>query len=456
MFRPPFKHLLLFVIRLTGELTRNSSGNFALGVAVLAPLLLGTAGGGLDFLIYEHHKSELQDAADATALAAVREASMKGWSASSAQEIAGAVIRSNLSNRFSSATFEYTTSVNEEARQVTVTLSQDHYRYFLMGYFTGSPQITVSATARRTGQETICIIAQAPNGPEVLKIEGDADVSAPGCSAYAGSIDPKGLSVKNTSSLTTKLSCSVGGYAGSSRNYSPLPITDCPAISDPLASRASEIDGSLSTQCDFNKFEVKNAALTLSPGTYCQGLKISGGAHVTFSPGVYVIRNGELSVDGKSAINGSGIAFVFIGEKAVLKFANDSNVSLSAPEQGLMSGILIYARQVGNKHRDFNIQSRDAGRLIGTVYLPGDNLTVGGDKDGDGLCDSDNNQTLTTPVSEQCISDVGTMSAWTAIIAYKMHVTAGATLIINSNYASSRVPVPDGIGPKSGRIVLSQ
>ncbi len=455
MFWLPAKHRRRIADHLA-RLAQCQSGNFAIFMGLLLPILLGLAGGAVDFFVFEHHKSELQATADAGVLAAVREASMKGWSASSAQEVAAAVIKSNLSKRFSGATFDYTTTVSEDERQVSITLTQDHYGYFLIGYFTGSPQISVRSVARQTGQETICIIAQDTKGAGALKIEGNAKVSANGCSAYSGSYDNKGLSVKDSSTLVTKLACTVGGYEGSSRNYSPVPITDCPSISDPLAARAVEVDKALPNGCDFHKTEIKNAQATLSPGTYCQGLKISGGARVTFSPGLYIIRNGQFSVDGKSSIAGEQVAFVFMGEQATLNFAHDSNVSLSAPEKGIMSGILLYAQPVGKKIRDFKIQSRDAGRLIGTVYLPNDNLTVGGDKDGDGLCDSDETMTLSQPVPEECLADVGTVSAWTAIVTKKMHVTAGATLVINSNYSASKIPVPDGIGPHSGRIVLAK
>ncbi|TPJ37213.1 hypothetical protein [Mesorhizobium sp. B2-8-3] len=215
-----------------------------------------------------------------------------------------------------------------------MTLTQDHYGYFLIGYFTGSPQISVKSVAKQTGQETICIIAQDPKGAGVLKIEGNAKVTANGCSAYSGSYDNKGLSVKDNSTLMTKVTCTVGGYEGSSRNYSPAPIIDCPWISDPLAARAQEVDQTLPNGCDFHKTEIKNAQATLTPGTYCQGLKISGGAKVTFSPGLYIIRNGQFSVDGKSSISGEQVAFIFMGEQATLNFAHDSSVSLSAPERG--------------------------------------------------------------------------------------------------------------------------
>ena len=207
--------------------------------------------------------------------------------------------------------------------------------------------------------------------------------------------------------------------------------------------------------CDFAKLEVSAATRTLSPGTYCNGLRISKGSTVRFNPGIYIIRNGEFKVDGKSTISGSNVAFVFRGEKSQLNFDHDLSVSLSAPEIGLLSGILFYAEPLPNgKMRNFKIQSKDAQRLIGTVYLPAENLIVGGDSDGDGVCDSLETATG-VPVPEQCLSDIGTASSWTAIITKKLHVTSGATLVINSDYSNSTVPVPDGIGPRSGRIVLT-
>ena len=181
-------------------------GNFALFLALLAPVLLGLVGGVTDFYVFAHHKSELQSAADAGALAAAREASLKGWSAASAQEVAAAVIRSDLANRFGTAVFGYTAEVDEKERQVKLTLSQDNYRYFLIGYFTGSPQIRVTAVARQTGQETLCIMAQAPKGSAAFAIDGGADVSAVGCSAYSGSIDHHGLAAKGASAAQDPVS----------------------------------------------------------------------------------------------------------------------------------------------------------------------------------------------------------------------------------------------------------
>ena len=80
---------------------------------------------------------------------------------------------------------------------------------------------------------------------------------------------------------------------------------------------------------------------------------------------------------------------------------------------------------------------------------------VGGDKDGDGVCDPETGgPVVPAPTGTGCISDVGAASSWTAIIVNMLKVTAGATLVLNSNYSASTVPVPDGIGPNSTRTLL--
>ncbi|HEV7254713.1 MAG TPA: TadE/TadG family type IV pilus assembly protein [Mesorhizobium sp.] len=443
---------------------RSREGNFAMITVILAPLLLGLVGGATDFFVLQHHRNELQATADAAVIAAAAEAGLKGWSEESAAQVAAAVIGSNLSNRFSGASFHHKVEVDEESRSVEIELTQDHYGYFVVGYFTGSPQIRVSASAKATGQSTICIIVQSPSGAESFKLSGQSQVVAAGCSAYSNSSDPKGIAARDGSKLTTQLACSAGGYSGKPGNFSPPPLTDCPSIKDPLAGRAALVDGLVAgKKCDFKALTIKNTKKTLEAGTYC-GLTVTEKAEVTFKPGIYVIKDGVLRVDKHGSVAGTGVGFVFTGDKSKAEFKNDSSLSLSAPETGPMAGILLYAQSAGGKVREFKIESRNAQKLIGTVYLPKDRLTVGGDKDGDGVCDpeagttedddDDDDDGASGGSALKCESDVGAASSWTAIVTQKLNVTAGVDLVLNSDYASSPVPAPPGLGPNSSQIVL--
>ncbi len=428
-------------------------GQFAMILGILSPLALGLVGGAVDMIVFVNHRAELQATADAAVLAVAREASLKGWNAATAEQVANAVVNSTLSNKFG-VEYKFNISIDEKARTVKIDLDQDHYGYFFLGYFAGSPQIEVSAAAFASGASTICIIVQSPTQNDALVVGGNSKVNASGCAAYSNSTSTKSINVKDVSTLRTLMSCTAGGYTGKLINYSPTPITDCPRIPDPLVARASMIDAEISVGCTYSKVNIKGGQKTLKPGTYCNGVTITDGAQVQLDPGTYVFQNSRLRVDKAAKISGQGVGMVFTGKDSELNLANDSSVSLSAPETGLMAGILIYG-QLSTKQRKFSIVSKDAQKLTGTVYLPADTLTVGGDGDLDGACDPIQQDDGTLLIDPLCLSDVGTKSDWTAIVVKRLKVTAGSNLVMNSNYEGSSVPVPEGVGPSSGRVFLA-
>jgi hypothetical protein len=70
--------------------------------------------------------------------------------------------------------------------------------------------------------------------------------------------------------------------------------------------------------------------------------------------------------------------------------------------------------------------------LLGTIYLPQGMLYVGAN------------------------SPVADLSAYTIVVAGQFSLSAGPTMVLNSNYGATTVPVPPRLGPKSGHTVLTQ
>lgn len=431
------------------RLNASKSGSFALKTALAMPVFMSAAAGSLDFIAYNQHKSIIQNAADAGALAAVKEAALKGWSTATADAVAKSVVISNIQRSEGDSTeYKVKTQIDEKERRVTVIVSQDYYPYFSASVFP-TPQIQVDATASAAGNTSTCIIAQSTDANKALDMSGDAYVRANDCAAYSNSADLKGLSVKEDAKLESLLTCSSGGFHGNSQNYNPMPVTNCPPLGDPLATRAKLIDESLDGElCDYNKnFDIKLLPKILSPGVYCGEVKISHLAIVTMKPGLYIFKNANLKVEQGAKIIGKDVSIILTGDKSNLVFRNNSIISLSARETGPMAGILIYVQPSSSQkgQRLVKIESKDAKKLVGTVYLPDDKLTIGGDADGDGLCDPDILGGIIDTLV--CNAAVGDHSAWTAIVANEIKVTAGVRLVINSNYDSTPVPAPDGIGP---------
>ena len=74
----------------------DKSGPFAIGFALLAPLLFGLAGGAADLVAFERNMKRMQDAADLAALAAAREGSLQGWNQQIAEQVALKFASENL------------------------------------------------------------------------------------------------------------------------------------------------------------------------------------------------------------------------------------------------------------------------------------------------------------------------------------------------------------------------
>ena len=86
-----------------------------------------------------------------------------------------------------------------------------------------------------------------------------------------------------------------------------------------------------------------------------------------------------------------------------------------------MSGLLIFAAREttrGNRHK---IYSENAHVMVGTVYIPTGELLVAG------------------------AANVGSDSAYTAIVAETIRLYGGPHIVLNTDFDETDVPVPDGI-----------
>jgi hypothetical protein len=223
--------------------------------------------------------------------------------------------------------------------------------------------------------------------------------------------------VETSSNLIGTEIFTAGGYSGQSASFSPTPLTDSPAIPDPLALRpAPNFSG-----CDKVNFSLLSGTQTISPGVYCGGILVGDTAVLKLSPGEYILKDGPLVLSGDSSIEGEHVGFYMTGNTSVFDFGVSTQANLTAPKTGALSGILFYEDRNSIGGRQFAIRSKDAERFEGTVYLPQGTLFV--DKD----------------------SRIGQLSNWTAMIARRIHLGSGPDLVVNSDYANSDVPVPDGI-----------
>ena len=172
--------------------------------------------------------------------------------------------------------------------------------------------------------------------------------------------------------------------------------------------------------------------MTLSPGVYCGGIQIYGNSKVTFRPGIYVIKDGPLIASGGAKLVGEYVGFYLTGSKALFSFTTFTTIALSAPKDGPLAGLLFFEdrnRKTTGRH---TINSDNARLLLGTIYLPGSDLIIDANK----------------PVADQ--------SAYTAIVARGLKLFSGPHLVLNTDYGSTDIPVPDGIVGTGEKVILAE
>ncbi len=408
------------------KIYQNEHGGIALQMAFMLPIMILIAGSSLDMMRISALKKNLQSIADNSALFAAREFAI----ASDDPTRIEAVAISYATKTINDSTARLDVLANTEHQQVNVSLTVRPKVYF-MNPFEMIKEVNVEAAAQLAGSAgNLCLIALTDTKANAIEINNKAQMTAENCVIYSNSTSERSLRVNPTAEITVDQIFLAGGFRGNVKGLSSEPVTDAPQIDDPLAARqAPNVSG-----CDFTDLVIDAGVgnSEIEPGIYCGGLIIDD-TTVTAEPGEYIIKDGHLSVRNNGGLNGENVAFYMTGKNAKLDIAAESNISLSAPRTGLLAGLLfssdknnplaVKAGPGAGLMGGHVIRSDNARRLVGTIYLPDDKLVIDGD----------------TPVADR--------SEYTVIVAKAFELNNGPNLVLQTDYAGSDIPVPDGVGP---------
>lgn len=416
------------------------SGSMALYAAGLLIIAVLIVGGVVDYVSLITQAQQVQGAADRAALASAREMQISRNDEERLTAVAKVVARAALNNldevQVSARKLESGSAV-----EVVVTSAP---RVFFPGVIAMNAGPVGARSVAEIQGSSVCMIGLEVKAKSTLFLQKRAAITARNCAIYSNSRNPEGIKVEGDARVNADFICSAGGVRIDKKlALSPAPLTDCPTISDPLASRPPPSVGS----CTYTKFKLaKGAAASLTPGVYCGGLEIEGAA--TLKEGVYIVKDGPLRVKNGGKLVGKHVGFFLTGKDALIVFDKETKIELSGPRHGPLAGLLFYEdRNViaadGStvieldpeglpKPKEHRIRSDDARELVGTIYIPRNRLLVDGDK----------------PIASE--------SAYTVIVAREFVLAEGPEIVLNADYELTEVPVPDGVGnntKKSARLV---
>jgi len=398
------------------QFRRDVTGAVFIQVALAMMGVSGMAGLAIDVGNWYATQRAMQTAADAAAAAAAYEALWGG----DTETIAAAAKAAAERNGYDAASVTVDPGYGTpDAVEVTVRESAPGmFSALVMGK--GSLDIAVRSVAGRVNGEPVCILALKPVGRWGIHLRDNSKLTATGCMVQSNSTDPHSIDVDGDAHLTAAATATVGGVLGE-LNFSPSADTDAGAIADPLAYLTPPAAALGSCDEHPTKEVIPAGTATLSEGVYCGGIEVLSGADVTFNPGIYVIRDGALKTSGASSIHGEGVGFYLTGSGAVVNVGGSGTVDFSAPVAGDMDGILFYQ----GPDAPAGVISQFSGhelRFEGALYFPDQRLDLEG------------GTTSTSP------------RAHTTIVAESLHLHGNASLIVDSDYGASAVPVSKAFG----------
>ena len=459
---------MLALLKTFNKYKSDDRGNLALLSALLLPMVLFIVGGAIDYSRWSGQRERLKQVSDTLATRGAREFLLANATEGTIKEIIAAAISNDIMANAGLKDFKYETVVDMKEMSVSVSLVQTPTPGLILTNFVPySDPITITSTAVAKGGANVCVVALEDAEDAAISTNMRATISAPSCSIISNSKSMYGMTASGASRVEANLTCIAGGYSGGAANFIPEPTTDCPEYPDPLAERqvpmitnpvfTNTILGERTTEIvtAASTDSIQEVALaarsapknngargqegrstktqyTLEPGVYEGGISIASNASVEFSSGIYVIKDGPFIVDLGAEITGENVAFYLGGDDSTFFFAPDTKISLTAPREGPLAGILFFEDRnapVGRMHR---ILSDDARTLLGTFYLSRGTLSVASLR----------------PVADE--------SAYTALVVKKLILSGSSSLVLNTNYSLTDIPVPAGVGPVGGATFLRE
>ena len=334
----------------------------------------------------------MQNAADAAAMAGADEVAIGG----SKSQVVAAARAASAQNGFTddSRTFAssshvsvavyqppqsgpYATSPN--AVQVVVSQTQPTYFIRVLGW-QSVPVSTVAVGLTVSGGS--CVYALDPTASGTMTITGTASLNS-ACGIYDNSNNSSALIVSGGGILQAPLVGVVGGTTINGGGSSP-PSTGIAAFGDPLAWVPQPTVGACTS------YHMQVFTGTVYPGLYCGGIKINGGATVTFMPGTCIINGGGLVILTNATVTGSSVTFFLTGQNTSngspnayggVQIAGGSSVNLSAAcdsTSGGIEGMLFFQDRAMTNGMGSVINGGSTSSFSGALYFPTTALSYSG------------------------------------------------------------------------------
>jgi hypothetical protein len=339
------------------EFSADQAGNMAIVFALCAALVIGAAGGALDYMRLTRERSALQEAADAAALAAAR---LYGKTEAERDASAQKIFAQNY--RLSDGVAPVV-ALTYDGDFVIVNVSRDVPTMLLGIVGKRSFSAAVTSQAARGVSAPVCLLALDETLPNGFEIYGNAGLTASNCAAVSNSADDRGMRTYGAATAEASEFAVVGGFDGT---FSPTPISGINPLADPYAAKTLPAPG----PCIDASSRLMQANFTLDPGTYCGGIEIMAGATARLNPGLYIMKDGPFEAQSGAVVTAENVTLAFTGPTATLYLQGGAQLRLTAPTEGDFAGLALFSESTASTVEWFTISGGATLDLEGGMYLP--------------------------------------------------------------------------------------
>ena len=442
-------------IKLASTLRRfwkDHGGSSSLISIMSAIPVIAAAGMGIDYSRTIRAKSEIQEVADAAALAAASGKNLTGTS--SAKQLQRKIIASKYLTdslaKVSDVEIIGAPEIITGPNTVDVSINARVKGTFLNilnalpddslvdpnnngGDQSGDKahdfDFTVHTKVGFNKDSYICLLSLNPAQQEAIYFQGNSEFMASVCTVQANSNHATAMRTWGSAYAEAEDFCSVGGWAGS--GFEPDPSTGCTYRKDPYWKLPMPTVGG----CNYNNKVVKNETAALTPGVYCGGLDIQVHGVANLAPGMYIIKDGDLKMHAQATLNGTaGVTIYLTGNSSNIDITSGATVNIKAPGTGSTSLYKSFAIMQDRTTGIGNVNYISSGgnvNIVGAVYTPRQNLTIWAN------------------------GDMNTNSPYFPMVVDTLNMSGNATLYVKLDWTLAAFPEPEELKTKA-KVLLTQ
>jgi len=305
---------------LWNEFQRREDGQVAVMFALAVLPLAAVVGAAVDYSRGNQVRTSLQKALDSSVLAAAIDGS-SNWRTAALNSFNGNV------NAKGSSVGTPTFTLEKDIYSGSVSASAETSFMGVVGISSLAIRANSAAT---TAKSPLCVLALNAFDTGAFDMNGNSKFNAPTCAVQANTKASKGMTQEGKPSAIAKRFGVSGAHTGD--GYSTPPKDGSAPVADPYAS----IPFPSYSACDKNDkgLDINGGSTTLSPGTYCGGIRIKSSSSVVLERGVYVMVGGSFWLDGGSSVTGKEVTIAFTGSDATLRVWGNSTLDLTSPTSG--------------------------------------------------------------------------------------------------------------------------